>query len=334
MSRKNGNSCSGKDSIITPGGPRTKKQVHRVGPEEMVRVDKGTNALVVARKEVSSKTEGRGANMSGNVILTPGGFRHTSQVHRVEPENVLEVSESNLEGMALPAEALEALALTVRTAETELGSGWIAYAEWTSEVDEPISSFRATWQVPNAPATQSDQTIYLFPGMQNLAEKPDILQPVLQWGSFGFDDGPCWSVSSWYVFHNDQAFHTQPVRVSEGDTLIGLIKHTGTSVTEDHRNVFSYSCEFEGILQTKLLVSKVEELKYCCQVMEAYGIKNCSDYPAADRTIFSAIEIEIDGATPTPKWVPKTDVTDCGQYAEVVNNPVTNEEEVYIYYRS
>ena len=208
-----------------------------------------------------------------------------------------------------------------------LGSGWIAYSFWNNGTGTPLSTFRTTWRVPLAPATQSNQTIFLFNGIQNYGANYGILQPVLQWGSSAAGGGAFWSVASWYVTSSGQAFHTQLVRVNPGDVLVGVMTLTGQS-----GSAFNYSCEFQDIAGTSLPVQNIAELLWCNETLEAYQISQCSDYPATKRTDFSAINILTGSVTPTVNWTPVNRVTDCGQQAVVVSNSATA-GEVDINYR-
>lgn len=44
------------DLVITPGGPRPRHLVHRVGPDEMITHDKEGNPIVVRRQDRPSQT--------------------------------------------------------------------------------------------------------------------------------------------------------------------------------------------------------------------------------------------------------------------------------------
>ena len=60
--------------------------------------------------------------------------------------------------------------------------GWTAYAYWKNKA--PVNSFSTTWNVPSFPPQKDRQTLFLFPGMQNVfpseGSEISILQPVLQ----------------------------------------------------------------------------------------------------------------------------------------------------------
>jgi hypothetical protein len=183
--------------------------------------------------------------------------------------------------------------------------------------------------VPPEPSGNDNQLIYLFNGIQNYGANYGILQPVLQWGSSGggLGGGQYWSVASWYVTSDGNAFHTPHVQVNAGDTIVGVMTLSSPSGT-----MFNYNCEFDGISGTSLPVQNIAELLWCNETLEAYSISDCTDYPATAYTPFRSIQIKTGKTTPIVTWTPVNMVTDCGQHAAVVSDSATD-GEVDIYYR-
>src|SRR4051794_17500444 len=111
--------------------------------------------------------------MSDDLVLTPGGLRPASLLHRVEEGEVLHAANGVVHKLALDTGnfslAVESLAqVSLRHADSAaLGSGWISDAYWNNGTGNTIQSFTADWVVPPMPATQSGQLIYLFNGIQN-----------------------------------------------------------------------------------------------------------------------------------------------------------------------
>jgi hypothetical protein len=188
--------------VITPGGPRPPEMVHRVAPGETVRVDEAGGAGIVADPAaehgvrtggaVREHGEGREANALGRAIrgsdvpalsgfvLTPGGYRPRSHVHQVQPGEALQINQDRAILRHIATGAIREIALPTApgTHLPSLGSGWITYAYWNNGTGNTLTSFRTTWQVPPAPATQGSQTIFLFNGIQNNGSNYGILQPV------------------------------------------------------------------------------------------------------------------------------------------------------------
>jgi hypothetical protein len=313
--------------VTAPGGPRPRSLVHGVAPGEGVTMDPGGYPVIETRSP-----EGRGTEAAQDVVITPGGARQRGLVHMIEPGHVIDGSEGKLRKLSPSGEVAKDFGpLHQRPggaplmphnvthpprasgAVPALGTGWITYAYWQNNTGKPITSFATTWVVPPFPATQSGQLIYLFNGIQNSTM---IYQPVLQWGNNGAFGGNYWCVASWYADgQNGSAFHSQPVQVSPGQTLTGIMALTGQS-----GSAFSYSCAFAGIAGSSLPISNVEELTWCAQTLEAYNLTKCSDYPNTDDTAMAAIDIQTSDVRPALGWTSATPVSDCGQHTVVASN--------------
>jgi hypothetical protein len=281
-----------------------------------------------------------GAGKIDELVLTPGGYRPKSLVHHIEPEHHLDFASGNAKKIhSSGREVADFGRLEIRRSGEPLmpanvtrhpgmlpalGSGWIAYADWSNNSGRPVSSFASTWVVPPVPATSSGQTIFLFNGIQNSTM---IYQPVLQWGLSAAGGGNYWAVASWYADgQGGQAFYSNLVRVNPGDVLVGVMTQTGKSGTK-----FSYNCVFQGIANTGLSISNVEELTWNIETLEAYGVQKCSDYPNTNFTAFVGIDLKTGGSRPALGWAAVNGVTDCGQSARVVSNANPG-GEVDIYY--
>lgn len=315
--------------VITPGGPRPKEQVHPIRPGEGVLITDEGEAVVFPHEVTILRPEERTARMATDLILTPGGYRHRSLVHRVEPGHAVHVTGEQTRIMNLSTKAMIDIPKVAipREACLLLGSGWIAASYWNNETGRPITSFRTTWRVPPAPTTRSNQLIYLFNGITRFSGNSAILQPVLQWGSSPDGGGPFWAVASWYVHTTGQAFYTPLIQVNVGDILVGVM-----TLTSQSGNSYSYYSQFEGLAGTSLPVLNIDELAWCSETLEAYGVAQCSDYPATAFTPFQAISIQTGNIAPPLNWAVDNKVTDCGQHAVIVNNSATD-GEVDIYYR-
>jgi hypothetical protein len=312
--------------VITPGGPRPKDLVHPVGPGEAVLIDESGKPGIIPSEELT---------------LTPGGFRPKTQVHLIEPGYRLDGALGSIRKLHPSGKTVADFGpITQRPREKSLmpwnvsrapnrqpafGSGWIVYTDWSNDTGNPLSSFATTWIVPPAPTTQSGQTIFLFNGIQNSTM---IYQPVLQWGVSAAGGGDYWGVSSWYADgQGGVAFHSQLVQVNPGDVLVGIMTLSGQS-----GSAFNYDCQFQGIANTLLPIQNVQELTWCAETLEAYGITQCSDYPGTSETAMTSISLQTGNVNPAIAWTPVDLVTDCGQSIVVVSNSSTN-GEVDIYYR-
>lgn len=284
--------------------------------------------------------------MAESYIITPGGYRAASLVHLVEPGNILDGTGNNLRKLdpnkkvvaeygPIPVRPgkgpLMPLNVSVRPIEVEsvraggaaaaaapvtvpsLGTGWITYAYWNNATGKAITSFTTTWRVPPNPRLDDGELIYLFNGIQNSTM---IYQPVLQWGSNGAFGGNYWCVASWYADgQGGQAFYSQNTRVDVDQLLTGLMTQTGSA-----NGQFSYNCIFQGIANSALPIQNVQELTWCAETLEAYGLKQADDYPAAGKCAMTSIQIVTGNTDPTLSWTADTPVSDTGQHTIVVSN--------------
>jgi len=264
------------------------------------------------------------------MLLTPGGWRHKSLVHEIDPRHHLDAStgeivEYNVAGEVVGnygaikerAPGMRLMPSNVVVPKDQIapwGSGWITFGDWTNNSGHPVSLFVATWYVPPPPITHSGQTVFLFNGIQNSTM---IYQPVLQWGVSAAGGGPHWSVASWYADGAGGVAHHSPLTpVHPGQKLVGvmaLMNHVG--------NHFSYQCQFVGIPQSILTIHNVQQLTWLAITLEAYGITKKTDYPNAVDTPFQGIVVQTtDRRPPHPKWQAVDSVTSFGQHTLVVSD--------------
>jgi hypothetical protein len=275
--------------------------------------------------------------MTPELVVTPGGYRQRDRVYKIGADLRLRILTERLQGIdasgtpvadygsiprdggnpaLTPGYTLPPGPDTEEGDEPEppFGRGWIAFAHWTNEGTQPISSLRATWRVPPEPETRSGQTIFLFMAMQDPI--PMTLLPALQWGTSAAGGGDYWSVASWYVGGTTGAvFHGELVRVDVGDELNGVI-----SLVSRQRAHCDYRCGFEGIAEADLPVHRVRELSRCGEILAAYGVKQCTDYPAANATGFRNIELVTGSFRPPLAWNPVNAATECGQHIVVLSD--------------
>lgn len=251
---------------------------------------------------------------NANLVLTPGGFRHKSLVHHIDRDHEVHHSATSRRVRNIHTDQFRAIAeeAILPGQVPALGSGWICYTGWVNDTGSPITAFRSTWTVPPEPTTGGQQTIFLFNGIDPKNAATGILQPVLQWGASYAGGGQHWSIASWYVSGDGNAYHTDLTQVNVGDRLVGLMTLVGKQGDQ-----FNYVCEFEGIAGTRLAVNSLPELVWCNETLEAYGVTQCSDYPAVDRTTFSSIDVQTIGGSANVRWDAETNVNDCGQRAVI-----------------
>src|SRR5262249_6530853 len=116
--------------------------------------------------------------MNGDLVLTPGGFRHKSLVNPIDPGHGLtrletgeladlEIATAKVTRLAKPPVLQAQFAVhgpggapqaAQGPAPGALPNGWQTYAWWDSG-EHPITYFSTEWTVPPAPVTSHGQTI-------------------------------------------------------------------------------------------------------------------------------------------------------------------------------
>lgn len=306
---------SGRDAVVTPGGPRMRQQIREVAPGEAV--TRGPDGELEIRPQPHLLSPQLSALLdSGDFVITPGGPRRKELVHTVHPDEAVTSEHGTSQKVDAAGNIIaRPEAIIGDEVERAFGRGWITYASLTYSGRDPISRFSTTWTVPDPPAAQGQQLIYLFNGLQD-SPGNHILQPVLQWGVSPDGGGGLWAVASWFVDSGGNAFKSPLVNVSAGDTLTGLMTLTGQSAAG-----LSYKCEFTGISGTSLTVNNVSQLVMPVETLECYGIQGCGDYPDSRFTAMRSISLQSTTGAISAGFVPVNAVTDCGQHCVVDSAP-------------
>jgi len=311
-------SAAASDLVIIPGGQRPRSFVHQVEEGHVIDGSEGKLRKFTASGEF---LEDFGPHVRSGVaaVATSG-----SDGEPFMPDHVV-LPDSTPQGAPAPTQAPDAR--PDGQAPATFKNGWITYSSWTNSTGTPVSRFSTTWTVPPAPisrvaAAGSYEIVYLFNGIQNSG---NIYQPVLQWGYNGFGGGPYWVVGSWYV-GGTNAFHTNFVRVNPGDVITGVMTLTGQSGTK-----FSYNCEFTGIAGTSLPINNIDQLYWCIETLETYGMSSALTYPPSYRISMRNVNLACGPTHPTITWTANNPVTDCGQHTTIISNSTTNGEVDLVY---
>eukprot|EP01116_Phalansterium_solitarium_P001417 TRINITY_DN11213_c0_g1_i1.p1 TRINITY_DN11213_c0_g1~~TRINITY_DN11213_c0_g1_i1.p1 ORF type:complete len:300 (-),score=63.56 TRINITY_DN11213_c0_g1_i1:258-1124(-) len=195
------------------------------------------------------------------------------------------------------------------------GVAWKAWTQFEQSASSAVTSLTGKWIVPPTPTTtNSGQTLFFWNGVEP-ADNTAVLQPVLQWGPSAGGGGNYWAVASWYVSAAHGSIVTKLITASPGDVIYGGLTAssngtwlvTGVNMNTNASASFTYQ-------------PKDGNYAYAYQVLEAYNIAKCSDYPSTGTENFFNINLELDGKAVTPKWEAKTQSpTTCGERAKVFN---------------
>jgi hypothetical protein len=163
--------------------------------------------------------------------------------------------------------------------DPNISHAWIEYAS----VTKPAGSYGylyAEWTVPPTPTSNDGQTLYYFPGLEDINDVVTIIQPVLGWNS---DYASAWGIASWNCCVSGTTFEATPEPVSSGDTILGYMFDTCSAGTK--------SCASWDVVTWDLQNDKFSELIDTSSfgqtfnwafggVLEVYNIVQCTDYPS------------------------------------------------------
>jgi hypothetical protein len=198
-------------------------------------------------------------------------------------------------------------------------TGWVEDIKGEQTVG--IGSLQATWQVPAAPVTQSNQVLHYWAGLESYeatGKNAFVLQPVLSWNRFFPHQ---WSIASWNCCQNGVTWHSPPAPVNPGDTIFGAL--TGSACSHGACSSWSvaawdFSNNQTSSLQTTAFGYVLD--KPFTGVLEASDVDYCSKLPANGNVTFSNVSMYDTHGTPVapPVW----DLEYWGQYWG--NNPYCN----------
>jgi hypothetical protein len=130
--------------------------------------------------------------------------------------------------------------------------------------------------VPSAPSVAGNQTIYLFPGLEDIEDVQTTLQPVLAWN--GFNDH-AWTVASWNCCKTGTTFHSDPVTVAVGDTINGLM--TGSNCSGNVCTDWTVSARRGTASSTLATQGYGQAFDWVFgAALEVYGVQTCEQQPA------------------------------------------------------
>ncbi|CAM5766824.1 hypothetical protein LMIY3S_01951 [Labrys miyagiensis] len=316
--------------VLTPGGYKPSELVHHVPTGHILQMRENKIVLARSNGELVREFESIERKVSRTPLMPANLSKLAGPPARPLSSDLLQRPGGNFLGRLPPKPRMRVRANSTvleapQVVPFPVVDGWIVYSGWTNNSGQPISRFATTWVVPPAPETEGDQTIFLFNGIQNSTM---IYQPVLQWGPSAAGGGKRWSIASWYADgQTGPSFHTDLIDVNVGDTLVGIMTLTGHNGAK-----FDYSCEFHGIANTTLPISQVEELTWANETLEAYGVTDCSQYPATSKTVMRSIAISTGTATPNLSWTVNDAHTECGGHTKIISNSNTD-GNVELWYR-
>ncbi len=161
--------------------------------------------------------------------------------------------------------------------DPNISHAWIDAAPVTTS--SSYGGLHALWSVPPTPASNDNQTLFFFPGLEDISDTVTILQPVLAWNN---DFASAWSIASWNCCEKGTTYEGKPQHASPGDTILGYMWDTCAAGTLECSSWDIVTADLQNGLNSGL--TKTSNFKQTFNwafagVLEVYGVKRCSDYP-------------------------------------------------------
>jgi hypothetical protein len=231
-------------------------------------------------------------------VITPFGYFHPSCVFGIEEGETL-LADGRVEHADGTVEASIPICNYPRYTPTGLlvtegligasgknkptVDGWLEFVAATTTAS--YGEITATWTVPPQPSTDDYQSIFFFPGLEDINNVQSILQPVLQW----YAPGP-WAMASWNCCIVGTAWESHPVKVSPGDTILGKI-------IPSCKKASNYCTSWKVISQDETTGKETVLRKIPAEgqfwnwafsaVLEVYGVQQCSYFPDNNSVVFT-----------------------------------------------
>jgi hypothetical protein len=240
-------------------------------------------------------TQPQGTVDMSNYVHVPTALVHPSCVREVPADATIDANGAIVHANG-SVEAIPACAYPSQPSAVQIGggqapalNGWIESASFSSNYG--IKHLYADFQVPTAPATQGSQLIYFFPALEHTRDNAvRILQPVLQWGTSPAGGGQFWGIASWIGPFNGVYYHSGLVQVWHGNVIHGNLQGSNCS---------GNACANWTVTSTNTGNGQSTSLSISNNIygwwwvfggaLEAYGITDCSYFPASGSIPFTSI---------------------------------------------
>ncbi len=233
----------------------------------------------------------RPATVPAGYVITPFGYFHPSCVVKLAEgdelltgNKIIRHASGSTEKMhecAYPhyrADGLKVVGDEKGVKDPNISHAWVEYASVTTT--SSYGKLYAEWSVPPTPTSMDGQTLYYFPGLEDIKDVVTIIQPVLGWNS---DYANSWGIASWNCCVSGTTYEAPPQPVSPGDTILGYMYTSCAKGT--------VSCAKWNIVTKDLQNGKTSTMLNTSSfgqtfnwafggVLEVYNIIQCSDYPS------------------------------------------------------
>jgi len=246
--------------------------------------------------------------MTADYVRTPHGYFHASCVQHVDQSEELQEDGSikRADGKiravaqcAYPRFLHNGTRVEAKDTATHLPEVYNGYLQLVSAtLNSGTNELTAYMTVPPNPSSQSGQTLYFFPGLQDAQDVISILQPVLGWDGYGANN---WTIASWNCCKSGTTYVGNNVVVKVGDLIYGTMVNTSgqnwtiTATDETNTSLASATLKTKGY-------SQVFDWVFA-GALEAYGVSSCSQFPSSGPIKFTNVQAYVGGqVVSNPSW--------------------------------
>lgn len=257
---------------------------------------------------VSSEEMARVPGMTADYVRTPHGYFHSSCVQQVDQSEELQEDGSikradgkvrAISKCAYPNFLHSGVRVEASDNSARLPQTYNGYLQLVSTVlNSGTNKLTAYMAVPPNPTSQSGQTLYFFPGLQDAQNVVTILQPVLGWNGYGANN---WTIASWNCCKSGTTYVGNNVVVKPGDLIYGTMTNTSgqkwtiTATDETNTSLASATLSTSGYNQSFDWVF--------AGALETYGVSSCSQFPSSGPIKFTNIQAYVNSqVVSNPSW--------------------------------
>jgi hypothetical protein len=231
-------------------------------------------------------------------LITPFGYFHPSCVRQLAEGETLLAGGSviqhadgtfdNVPACGYPhytARGEVVVAGAARAEPPTISHSWIVDGRATTST--AYGQISVTWTVPPAPTSKDGQTVYFFPGFEDIKDVESILQPVLGWNA---DFSKAWGIASWNCCIKGVTWESTPKPVTSGDAILGTVASTcgAGKLTCPLWNVITRDKTSGKSTKLPNTPSKGQTFNLAFGgVLEVYNVARCSDYPPSGSLAFN-----------------------------------------------
>jgi hypothetical protein len=236
------------------------------------------------------------AGVPNDYVITPFGYYHSSCVHTLA-EGQPNTGGTPCAHPAFHPDGTPKVEGETPSAKTPTINGWIESTNITAPTGKSFSAVYVTNVVPPTPANFEGQTLFFFPGLEDINNTQSILQPVLIYNVGG------WSISN-YNCCLSGVTNSTPIPASPGDTIVSSITENCRPGTLTCATWDVVSLDLKNHKSTSLLKTPSDGQIFNWAfgaVLEPYNVNYCDDYPSKDEA-YEMLVLDEQGLPVTPKW--------------------------------